>query len=342
MGTNMAIDFSDICYLKNPDSITLKADYTQFLLSLCGPTVIDITHEDSEQWYVITTLLHGNEPSGFIALHQWLIQEERPQNVNLRFIICSVEAAQYQPIFSQRFLPGGEDINRCFNSEKQTNYNQRAHLIEDAIKEVSPVLVVDMHNTSGSSPAFCVSAHMNKQHLKLASFFCDNLILSHISLGALMEITIDCPVITLECGGCTDIQANKVAYEAITTLALGVDINNSHKQTIKVIHHPMRLVLAEDIDVSFSLEDQGEDGVTIIENIEQFNYGLCHAGQILGWSDNEGLSNLKLLDEYKNNVIDDYFYFEDNRLIAACDFQIFMATKQRYIAQSDCLFYITA
>ncbi|QOL26956.1 succinylglutamate desuccinylase/aspartoacylase family protein [Thalassotalea sp. LPB0316] len=338
----MAIDFSDVCYLENPDNITLKADYKQFLLSLCSPTVIDITCPDSDQWYVITTLLHGNEPSGFIALHQWLNQRPWQNKVNLRFIICSVEAAQATPLFSHRFLPGGKDINRCFNHQENREYYLRANIIEQAIRQVSPVLVVDMHNTSGSSPAFCVSSHMTKQHLKLASFFCDNVILSHIALGALMEIDIDCPVITLECGGCQDIQANKVAFDAIAILANSVDLTLSHKQAIKVIHHPMRLQLAKDTDLVFALEDKGDDGVTIIENITQFNYGVCRAGQILGWLDHMGLENLVLIDENQNNVIDDYFYFEDSRLIAACDFQIFMATTDIAIAQSDCLFYITA
>ena len=342
MGAHMEIDFSEICYLKNPSSNTLKADYRQFLLSLYGPTVIDITNKESNDWYVITTLLHGNEPSGFIALHQWLSQEAKQCHINFRFIICSVEAANSTPLFSKRFLNEGLDINRCFNHEETSGYYLRANIIEHAIKAVNPKLVIDMHNTSGSSPAFCVSAHMDKQHLKLASFFCENLILSHITLGALMEIDIDCPVITLECGGCNDIQANQVAFEAITTLANGVDLTSSHKQTIKVIHHPMRLQLASDVSLAFGLEDQGNDGVTIISNIEQFNYGKCHAGQILGWLDSDGLKNLVLLDEYKQNVIDDYFYFEDSRLIAACDFQIFMATRQSQIAKSDCLLYITA
>ena len=335
----MAIDFAEVSYLKNPDVKALKADHLQFLLSLTGPTIIDISGPNTTTWYVITTLLHGNEPSGLIALHEWLLTQQEPA-VNLRFILCSVEAAAKPPMFTHRFLPEGKDINRCFNRQSKQGYYLRAHLIEQAIHQVSPQLVVDMHNTSGTSPAFCVSAHMHKPHIKLASFFCDHLILSHIALGALMEIHMDCPIITLECGGSRDVQAKKVAYDAISLLANGVDLASSHKQPIKIIHHPMRLQLNKGIELAYAQSHQGHEGVTLINTIEQFNYGLCHAGQILGWLDNQGLNNLVLIDENQRNLIEDYFYFEDSKLIAACNFQIFMATCVPEIAQSDCLMYI--
>lgn len=338
----MAIDFSELNYISNPSQSTLKADYIQFLLSLSGPTVIDITSPKARDWYVVTTLLHGNEPSGFIAMHEWLSQNEEPLPVNLRFIICSVEAATQYPVFTTRYVDGGMDINRCFGSDSTKDYYLRANNIEKAIRDVSPALIVDMHNTSGSSPAFSVSARLSKPHLKLASFFCDHVILSHITLGALMEIEIDCPVITLECGGSSDAQANSVAFDAISTLSEGVDLTSPHRQPIKIIHHPMRLQLNGETNLSYCNTDSGNDGVTLISNIEQFNYGKCPAGQIVGWLDEYGLNNLVLLDEDDNNVVNDFFYLEDNKLISACDFQIFMATRQKRIAKSDCLFYITA
>jgi hypothetical protein len=42
----MDIDFDEITYLKNPGSLLLKADCIQFLMTLTGPTVIDITGSD--------------------------------------------------------------------------------------------------------------------------------------------------------------------------------------------------------------------------------------------------------------------------------------------------------
>ncbi|MEY8214075.1 MAG: hypothetical protein RPR97_06265, partial [Colwellia sp.] len=89
----MEIDFSEINYLQNPLWQDLHADYEQFLLSMTGPTVIDITGKNKNKCRVINTLLQGNEPSGLIAIHRWLTtrDEKLLPKTNLRFIICSVE-----------------------------------------------------------------------------------------------------------------------------------------------------------------------------------------------------------------------------------------------------------
>ncbi len=151
----MDISFNEINYLKDPDSLTLKADYKQFLLSLTGPTVIDITGRNTSIYRVVTTLLHGNEPSGLIALHRWLTSEgEIPvAETNIRFIICSVEAASYSPMFSYRYLPDGLDINRCFGSDHNHQYYQRAKLIEKSISDVSP------------DATFCHAASCNRMNI---------------------------------------------------------------------------------------------------------------------------------------------------------------------------------
>ena len=56
----MDINFSDVIYLKNPEPITLKADYQQFSLSLMASTVIDVTGHATKKCRVFTTLLHGD------------------------------------------------------------------------------------------------------------------------------------------------------------------------------------------------------------------------------------------------------------------------------------------
>ncbi|MBL4899886.1 MAG: hypothetical protein JKX76_09635, partial [Colwellia sp.] len=98
----MEIDFSELTYLQDPNRLDLHADYEQFLLSMIGPTVIDITGLDTKRCRVITTLLQGSEPSGLIALHRWLTTRDvnKLPQTNLRFIICSVEAACVKPLLS--------------------------------------------------------------------------------------------------------------------------------------------------------------------------------------------------------------------------------------------------
>tara|TARA_R110000737_G_scaffold1598_18_gene4841 strand:+ start:6037 stop:7113 length:1077 start_codon:yes stop_codon:yes gene_type:complete len=350
----MNIDFSEINYLVAPCNRTLHADYQQFLLSLTGLTVIDINGKNNNEWRVISTLLHGDEPSGLIAIHRWLTSENvLPQpKTNIRIIISSVESATYQHLFCHRYLPDGVDLNRCFNEEsirssaagKNKNidgYIQRAKLIEFAIREVNPKAIIDLHNTAGNGPAFAVSTLISPNVLSIASYFCDTLILSDIYLGALMEVDFSCPVVTIECGASHDDQAHDVAYNGIKQFTQC----DSHcalpqDRAVQILYKPLRLIIKTARKLSFSEHDEGYSGVTLRNNIDQFNYGGCCEGLLLGWLDDNGLENLEMLNDQGINVIEKYFKMDDNKLLCATNLKIFMASNQHDIVRSDCLFYV--
>ncbi|MEW6996394.1 succinylglutamate desuccinylase/aspartoacylase family protein [Colwelliaceae bacterium BS250] len=339
----MAIDYSEINFLIDPDLHDLKADYDQFLLSISGPTVIDISGKDQSRTRVIVTLIHGNESSGLIASHRWLtsLTETSRPLTNLRFIFCSPEAAISPPIFSHRYLDDGMDLNRCFGNNLQYGYFKRARLIEAAIQEVNPEAVVDLHNTSGFSPAFSVSIAKNEMALSLTALFCQSLILSDINLGALMEQDFGCETVTIECGASQDLQAHEIAFSGIKELACLDDISRCHfDKNVDVYLQPMRLQLKPNTPLSYSLADEGKTGLTLVENIEQHNFGLLRCNQMLGWLDNNGLDNLQILDINNNNVVAQYFTLRSNQLVAKTDLNIFMATKNSAIATTDCLLYL--
>lgn len=341
----MDIEFDEITYLKNPDPLVLKADYIQFLMSLTGPTVIDITGSDESKYRVFTTLLHGNEPSGLIAMHRWLTaNDELPQpTTNVRFIICSVEAANISPLFSRRYLDGGKDINRCFsdNNVGDCGFCQRALLIEKAIKDVEPEVIVDLHNCAGSGPAFAVAPLITPEVLSVTSYFCQTIILSGLELGALMERKFDCPMVTVECGGSNDEQSHHIAYQGLKQLTLNEQSKNFHQsRAVDIIYKPLRLELKPHTSLSYGNHDEGFTGVCIKSNIEQLNYGISRKDQMLGWVDDKGLENFQLINEHGEDVINDYFLCRKNVLTCAVDLRIFMATDNQNIALSDCLFYV--
>jgi hypothetical protein len=345
MDRAMDIEFDEITYLKNPDSIVLKADYIQFLMSLTGPTVIDITGRDEDKYRVFTTLLHGNEPSGLIAMHRWLTTNDKlpKPTTNVRLIICSVEAANIAPLFSRRYLDGGKDINRCFTDDNTVNcgFCKRALLIERAIKEVDPEVIVDLHNCAGSGPAFAVAPVITPEALSITSYFCQTIILSGLQLGALMERKFNCPMITVKCGGSNDEQAHHIAYQGLKQLTLhDKTINFQQSRDVDVIYKPLRLELKPHTSFSYGNHDEGFMGVCLKSNIEQLNYGISRKEQMLGWVDDKGLDNFILLNEHGENVIEDYFSCRKNILTCAVDLRIFMATNNESIVLSDCLFYV--
>lgn len=338
----MDINFNAIQRLKDPHQAQFPSDHLQYLATLKVPIIIDITGKDSSRWRVVTTLLHGNEPSGFIALHKWLTQEKdsnAPQT-NMRFIICSVEAAKMLPLFSHRYLNNGIDINRCFGTKFPRGYYQRANVIAEAIKEVAPELVIDLHNTSGTGPAFAVCTEISDGAKAIISLFCQHVIVSSIKLGALMEQNFNCPVITIECGGAKDIEAHNVAYQGIKRLAEIEKIKPMTKQQINVIRHPLRLKLRPGVHLSYASSNDESMGVILHSTIEQLNFNGAKKGQSLGWLDKLGLANFELFDEENHNVVHDYFHEDNGQLLCQQEMRIFMATSNRDIAMADCLFYL--
>ena len=350
MGANMDIKFSSINHFKDPSLAQIKETPEQFLLSLSAPTVIDITGNDQTRCRVLVTLLHGNEPSGLIAMHYWLKEYNKSNSqlltpaTNIRFIICSIEAAKSLPLLSTRYVVNGKDINRCFGQYKDEpakGFYLRANLIEQAIREVKPEAVIDLHNTSGQGPAFAVSTESNEDTVSLASLFCSTMILSHLTLGALMEQNFACPTITIECGGSQDSQAHELAYEGINRFCSSEYLHDCHHNNpVEIIHSPLRLQIKANVALSYAEKNSQASGVILKHNIEQFNYGIAQRGQKFGWLNDCGLENLELIDANNEDVITDYFTVLNYELICATNLRIFMATPNVNIAKNDCLFYV--
>ncbi|WP_448213455.1 hypothetical protein [Colwellia sp. MEBiC06753] len=335
------IDFSKLDYLQNPQPAEIPDSPLQWLHQLTSTTVIDFVNNEQLPWRAITTLLHGNEPSGFYALHQ-LIKTNAFENlaINVRVIIGSVEAAKYKPEFSQRFPSDGFDLNRCFGSTSLSHYYLRAQMIASSIRQVNPEAIIDLHNTSGDSPAFSVSCHQSHEHLALASLFCNVMIVTHIKLGALMELSFDCPVITVECGGAKQEISHELACQGLTRFLLREDLNTGeHLESVEVIYQPMRIKVAENCSLTYSNQAQ-QSNITMRSDIEQLNYLTNINGETIAWLDENGLANLSLEGDEHHGKLEDYFYLNGNQLICQQDMRLFMATSYPELALNDCLFYL--
>jgi hypothetical protein len=346
----MEIDFSEINYLQDPSWQDLHADYEQFLLSMTGPTVIDIVGLEPKRCRVISTLLQGNEPSGLIALHRWLTtrnEKEQPKT-NLRFIICSVESACIKPLLSKSFINGSKNINRCFGDEiadqtqnlQQKGCYERAQLIKKAITDVKPEVVIDLHNTASPCPSFAISSVITTDTISLAAFFTQTLVLSNLQLGSLIEQDFSCPSIIIECGGRIDEQAHEVAYAGICHIANDENITHTQQKSVEIIYLPLRLIVREGVNLSYAKRDEGYSGVTLKQNIDCFNFGGANQGEMIGWIDGNGLENLHLLNSHSCDVIDDYFYIRENQLVCKQNLRLFKATSDKETALNDCLFYV--
>lgn len=328
-------EYVDLSPAQVPETIT------GFLNFLGGPAVIRIGGVNPNRTRAVVTLLHGNEPSGVRALHRMLREGVKPLT-NMIFILGSVEAALIEPGFRCRSYPESRDMNRCFNPPYQDAPGLVAREILRIFDEERPEAVVDIHNTSGTSPSFAVVTNEDARHEALAGLFTDKLVITDLRLGSLMEQTrADRPIVTVECGGANDQYSDSVAYEGLLRFCQAQELFNCDQDLdIELYHHPIRLELAKGTKLAFAEKPALGMDLTFLLGIDRYNFRSVPAGTLLGWLRLEDKrSHLRVVDQDGCDRFDEFFEICGNRLQTIQALKLFMVTDRPDIALSDCLLY---
>lgn len=342
--THQAIEkeLSEFHYWKDPDPEVAGESIVDFLHSLHGPTHIHLTGEDSSRCRAAVTLLHGNEPSGLYAVYQTLKQEIEPA-VDIHLFIASVDAALQAPGFIYRMLPHHKDLNRCFKAPYgDTEQDLLAQCLIEKLEQLNPECVIDIHNTSGSSPSFGVTTFMDSRHDALVSLFTHRMIITDLSLGSLMEISETMmPTVTIECGGAQDNESHLMATEGLFKYISYEDVLSiGHTDmSLEFFHNPLRLELVEGSDIAFGDHCLMHDGVTLLPDLENHNFGLVDSKVKLGFVSGELADNLTAKDNSEQERLFDYFELRNGELYPSQTLKLFMVTSNPEIARKDCLFY---
>ena len=327
--------------LEAPTSEEVGQTVEEFLQRLGGPTWLRIPGHDRSRRRAITTLLHGNEPSGIRALHRWIQSGQKPL-VDLVCFVGAVDAALTPPRFGHRFLPGHKDLNRCFRNPFMGVDGQIAKALLQRLREAKPEALIDLHNASGRSPAYGVTTQLGLAQEVLTSLFSDHLILTDLRLGTLMEATEhDFPTITVECGGASDPESDGVAMKGLTHYAMAesVLVPRPTFQKISVLKHPIRVELREDAKIVYDTAPIPKVDITLRPDIDRYNFGVLKPGEVLGWVGSRRLEALIARDARGRDRTQEIFTAQDGCLQVSQPARLLMMTTNPDIAQSDCLFY---
>lgn len=329
---------------QNPSADDVGNSTTELLQGLAKPTMLHFSGRDASRCRVVTTLLHGNEPSGLDAIHRWIKADLPSPAVDIYFFIASVKAALEPPGFYFRYLQGHRDLNRCFRPPFDDHEGLLAKALLDEFEALKPECVIDIHNTSGAGPSFAVSIAENPRHDAIATLFTHRLIVADVFLGALMEVaTDDLPIVTIECGGVEDPHAAELAYEGLCNFFNTEDIFSTvtPHHFLERLVHPVRLELKNHFTLTFSPQAQKDFDFTIREDIEHLNFQTIDPTVCLGWLSNNDLNIFNVRDGNGNDVLSHYFQERNGGLYPTQTLKLFMATGNPEIAKSDCLFYIS-
>ena len=328
--------------IHNPAPESIASTVEGFLHQLGGPAMITVEGKDKDRTRAICTLLHGNEPSGLKALHRWLRSGGTPA-VNIVCFIISVEAALCETLYKHRVLPGERDMNRCF-APPYGDYNGRIaeHMLA-LIDSYQPECMIDIHNTSGRSPAFGVATHEDPAHEALISLFTSHLIITDLTLGALMELSTDTmPVVTVECGGGADERSDELAVNGLARYLFEEHVMQLPRDGMQIdlYRHPVRLVLHPECCIEYADQPVPDMDLTVPSHLEQHNFGTAPAGTLIGWlGERSGRRMLRVDDANGRDQFDTFFMVEGNKLLTKLPLKLFMITQNKTIALSDCLLY---
>ena len=332
-----------IHFFKNPQPEQFGETPAEFLKTLGGPACLFFEGRDTSRTRALVTLLHGNEPSGTLALMRWIGAGNQPA-VNVVCIVASVQAAASQPAFTHRMLPGARDLNRCFKPPFDDEQGRLAEEILALLDLHHPEAVVDMHNTSGSGPAFGVCTFEDRHHDALVSLFTDTLILSNLGLGALMDISEDkYPTVTIEVGGREDAAAHELAFAGMQRYFMAEQVlSGSAPNAVTHLHDPVRLEICSGNRLAYAAVPQEGVELTLRPDIESLNFGTVSAETPLGWISGDLQSVFTAVDMTGQCAVARIVRQEGNRLYPAGPRKFFMVTNKADIALSDCLLYAVA
>lgn len=305
------------------------------------PICIYLNGEDTSQTRAVSTLLHGNEPSGFSAIIHWLNKGQKPA-VNIVCFISAIEAALREPPFTHRTTESNIDLNRVFQQPFDSMEGEIANDMLNILDQVRPQCLVDIHNTSGLSPAYAVVTEPSQTSKQIACLFVNECIVFNIQLGTLVEtVADDYPSIVIECGGAGDPDSYLRAEQGIEQYFMVPDLSLLSTHNLVVRKDPIRVELKQNCTLCYGESLGANCDIVLPLDADKFNSEILRQNQALAWVKSHRLDDILDFVNLPSDLdIKQYFYIDDNRLFARQDLRLYMVTTNVEIAKSDCLFYL--
>lgn len=306
------------------------------LFNLLGkPTLIHLPGEITEPLFV-STLLHGNEDTGFYAL-QTLLKKYQDKSLprSLSIFIGNPEAAAE----NMRRLERQVDFNRIWPGTHE-DFLAEAHMmknITDIMRDKNVFLSVDIHNNTGRNPHYgCINV-LDKRYLALAGLF-GNIVVYFTSPKGVQSAAFAelCPAVTLECGRSGQIDGIEHAVNYLET-CLNLKQHPTHiPDHINLFHTVARVTIPDGYSFGFS----DDATINLHPEIEMHNFVELQPGEVLATVEPESSAYLQAFDESEREIGREFFEYTGNDIAIKKPVMPSMLTKDTTVIRQDCLCYL--
>lgn len=302
------------------------------------PTLIHLPGKHPAPLFV-SVLLHGNEPTGFMALQLLLKKyqdKQLPRSLSVFFgnvtaASCNLRRLDKQPDYN-RIWPGTE-LPDCAETAL-------AQEIFAVMKRRNVFASVDVHNNTGLNPHYACINSLDNPFLQLASLF-GRLIVYFIRPKGVQSDAFAqiCPSVTLECGRPDQQHGLEHALEFLNSCLRLTELPQHQilPQDIDLFHTVAQVKIDERVNFSFT---QADTDLLLNEDLERMNFTEISSGTILGTVKNNAAMPLVAKDEHGNDVTDLFFSLENDQLQINRLTMPSMLTLDERVIRQDCLCYL--
>ena len=302
------------------------------------PTLIHLSGKHAAPLFV-SVLLHGNEPTGFMAIQLLLKKykdKQLPRSLSLFFGNVTAASRNLRRLDNQpdynRIWPGTE-LPDCAETEM-------AQEIVSIMKKRNVFASVDVHNNTGLNPHYACINNLDNQFLQLASLF-GRLIVYFIRPKGVQSAAFAqiCPAVTLECGRPDQQHGLEHALEFLNSCLRLTELPQHQilAQDIDLFHTVAQVKIDDKVNFSFN---QVDTDLLLNEDLERMNFTEVPPGTVLGTSKNNATMPLIAKDEYGNDVTDNFFSFQNGELQINRLTMPSMLTLDERVIRQDCLCYL--
>lgn len=312
----------------------LDADARGLAALLGGPSLIHVPG-DGRAPLLVSTLLHGNETTGWDALRRLLGAREPVTARPLLLFIGNVHAARV----GLRHLDEQPDFNRIWRGATGPEADMAARVLAE-VERTQPAACVDVHNTSGENPLYACVHRLDDATLALAAHFsATSVLVTHPESLLSMALSARMPAITLECGKPGNAQVARRVSDLLATLAAGdvLEREAAQQRSPELLRCVARVRIPD--DVSFSVHDEAVD-LRLAANLDALNFEVVPAGTPIAFVRPGCEAALVALDEHGVDVSARYFRRRGDALVTAAPVIPSLFTPNERIIRQDCLCYL--